>query len=314
MRPYAAAFLSEADAVAAMGEVPDDQPLSNATAGLLYQHIEVHTDKQSQFLWSRLDRLAYKYHKIFIDNVPASMTTRELMNAFSRCGKVVCCEIFRGLSNRPLHIATAADGTEGIAPPGTLSRKQLKYLLSNPDSRVVDTSKTADAFIYFKSKASADRAISPGMRIFGVSIHDVVVKPQPVSRKNVLVLHGLRRRMTSSDVEYEVRSIIDGFLPQEALVSVRIPAQVQDRNRGMAMATFDSHESAMEAFRALDDANYMWPRDTSDQAWTPGKFHCTWGDTRSSLVRPPHMSLPLFPDAPVANPPPEVEEEEAAAE
>eukprot|EP00461_Guttulinopsis_vulgaris_P007951 UN08001 len=51
----------------------------------------------SPLLWAQLNRIEKKSHKVFVQNIPSTLTTRELMTLFGNCGVLNAAEIFRDL-------------------------------------------------------------------------------------------------------------------------------------------------------------------------------------------------------------------------
>ena len=341
MMAYVASFLREDDVENILGRMGiEDGPVTNAQASLIYQHIDIENDQHSQYLWSRIDNLEANSYKVFVQNIPAFLTSRELMNAFSRCGKVVGCEIYRtrvtdnlkddnsGNISAAIHSAAihgsgadpdvalgvahnAADGKLQTHVKGRmLSHKQLISLVRNAGEVRGPDCDPVYGFVYFKTKEAQQRALSTAMQIFGMAISDTLIYTQPVESKTCIVVSGLRRRMTGSDVRCVLDQVLGGLLPKNAIEWVRLPMNNYS-NKGFAVVNFDTHEHARLAFRALNNMLLYWPaqppsdndnmadelRLSHHQVLPPRLLKCNWNEGKTSSNDQTYAMLPFFPDS-----------------
>jgi len=289
MMKYVAAFVKAKPVPAGQRGIPDAIAEAGpvATALAYTSGLEVETDPTSPYLWSRLDALNKTAYKVYVEGLPPAATTREVTQAFSACGRIVAVEIFRGESaeaiasneaneNDPL-VSTSAlreavrskgedleanESIEGVDAPDSsgistdlpppLPKNPVKIANKPPRSYV-------HGFIYFQSPAGRAAALHPAIQLFGVCLHDAMVRTQPVEDKKTLFVTGFKRRMTHADIVATLRRILKPFLKNTAITAVHVPQASMSKNFGYAIVQFDSHESAVIAQRYLTGALLHWP-------------------------------------------------------
>ncbi len=240
MIPYSAGFLNEA--VASREDLSPNDPS-------IYQDIDIETDINSVYLASRLEYLEKHSRKIFVENIPPTLTTRELMQAFAKCGVVLAVEIHR---SRLSDLSVTTESSDAQAVRGVKIAKKSNSTDSSP----------VYGFVYLKTEEALRHALHPSMQIFGMCVQDMLVYTRPVESKTTLFVSGFRYRMSHSDATVALRAALQGEIDFSDIVAIKFPFN-EGRNRGFAFVEFKSHSVAARAFRLLDGSTLRWPLDAA---------------------------------------------------
>ena len=194
---------------------------------------------------------------VYVDGIPPTATTREVMQAFGRCGTVLAVEIFRGARLTADALAASSSSSSyssssSSEPGGGLPRKGRKDVVKELErfNRAAESSGVY-GFVYFQTQEAAARALHKSVQIFGMCLHDVAMRTRPVDARKTLHVRGLRHRMSHADVTLTLRRRLESEGLFSAITNIQVP-HAGPKNRGYALVTFNSHWNARRAGRLLN--------------------------------------------------------------
>ena len=205
---------------------------------------------------------------VFLDNLPIDITETELLELYSRCGKVDSVQIFNQRPDLDPGPLTAAQLMER-------KKKQLKSVatIGKTVTKWVRPRSPVYAIVNFCDEKGYERAVDDNLRIFGMLIRRHPVRSTPCSRLKSFFLEKIEGGKPCRELEYELEKAL-------GLEIFLQPGQKSGVHVGSCEIVFPSFDVAWKAwgkinklkiikkklaqaqwFRTLKDAEKWWLRE-----------------------------------------------------
>jgi hypothetical protein len=160
---------------------PEQIPLQQYTfpvrlANKLYSGIDIYTSTDGAFFQTKLSRVHQRSHKVFVSNIPSTLTTRELMALFGNCGVLNAAEIYRDKINENSGVTLSPDssplpGDENLYQGLSLTRREA-LMQANAAALTIDISDVALG--HFTSSFKTEQLLVPSHVVNGKLLQNTV--------------------------------------------------------------------------------------------------------------------------------------------